>query len=312
MRRAPKRISQSPATTAAAAALSILCFGVSAVAQPAAHGLSELVPEEAAAIHLTAAPPPGELRLSEAGDVVCREFIRREPPLDSPLCAADGYALQAGVTWVWTVGAEEASAYRSGPVEVWSVRECGSVREAVERPTAEMIEGVAPWRGELGAFEGELPEADERACRDERLALVFDESDVRHDFLEGRHQLMGPIMGESVVEATIGGSPALSVAMAPQISPRGCGQEGIVRQQPFSTMEIQCRGDVGVVRWALWRNFLNRDCDAQNRGTRSIGPELRCVILPGDANAHAHVIESGLIRIDLNSGETEDLVVSQP
>ncbi len=94
------------------------------------------------------------------------------------------------------------------------------------------------------------------------------------------------------------------------VEPRGCGKRGIMRQESSLNVDVTCSGDVAVVRWVIWRSFLNRECDRQPRSTRSIGPDLRCPMPKEDS--HARVIASGIESVDLQAGTARPIELVAP
>ena len=163
---------------------------------------------------------------------------------------------------------------------------------------------VVDERGQVSCVAGAEPpptvDLPEQACRDPRIALVYPDDQVRHYFQDAVHQVGGPLIGGTVV-LRVAETDVRTWDVGAAVLPRGCGKEGIVRSPVTLTLDIGCRGDVAVVRWVRWHGFLTRECDTVERGTRAIGPDLRCTM--GGSDPHAQVLDGGIDRIDLNSGE---------
>jgi hypothetical protein len=141
------------------------------------------------------------------------------------------------------------------------------------------------------------------ACRDPRLAFRWTDG-VRHDYQDAVHQISGTL-GEASVALWVGERVARLWSVSGAEEPRGCGFNNIVRRQTYLTIDVTCAGDVAVVRWVIWRGFLQRECEDAGRPTRAIGPDLRCP-MPRD-DPHADVVDSGIDRVDLRTGRSEPL-----
>lgn len=153
------------------------------------------------------------------------------------------------------------------------------------------------------------PNAPKDACRDPRIALRWKES-VTHAFQDAVHQLSGPAQTNARVDLVAHNRVVRSFNVSASYQPKGCGSKGTVLSQSHVTMDITCAGDTAVVRWAIWRAFLVRECDAGERRTRAIGPDLRCPMSREDE--HAEVAESGIVQIDLTTGKGETIELRRP
>lgn len=148
------------------------------------------------------------------------------------------------------------------------------------------------------------PNAPGTACRDPRIAFRWKDS-VTHHFQDAVHQLSGPAQTNARVDLLARNRVVRSFNVSASNQPKGCGGKGVVLAQSHMTVDITCAGDTAVVRWAIWRAFLTRECDAGERRTRAIGPDLRCPMSKDDE--HAEVAEAGIVKIDLATGEGESI-----
>ncbi|HWB78883.1 MAG TPA: hypothetical protein VG755_28170 [Nannocystaceae bacterium] len=144
--------------------------------------------------------------------------------------------------------------------------------------------------------------APQDACRDPRIALRWNDR-TTHAFQDAVHQISGPTQTNARVDLLARNKVARSFNVSASNQPKGCGSKGTVLAQTHLTLDITCAGDTAVVRWAIWRAFLTRECDAGERRTRAIGPDLRCPMAKDDE--HAEVAEAGIVQIDLATGAAE-------
>jgi hypothetical protein len=174
----------------------------------------------------------------------------------------------------------------------------------VENPAALDVVGIDAAGAVTCNAKGSEPNAPQDACRDPRIAFRWKDS-VTHAFQDAVHQFTGPAQTNARVDLLARNRLVRSWNVSAANQPKGCGGKGTVLSQSHVTLDITCKGDKAVVRWTIWRPFLTRDCDAAERRTRAIGPDLRCPMSRDDE--HAEVAEAGIVQIDLTSGQSETI-----
>lgn len=189
------------------------------------------------------------------------------------------------------------------------VREDAMGLARVANPAAIAVVGIDAAGAVTCNGKGSEPNAPETACRDPRIALRWKDT-VSHHFQDAVHQIAGPPQTNARVDLLARNRVVRSFNVSASNQPKGCGGKGVVLTQTHMTLDITCKGDTAVVRWAIWRAFLTRECDAGERRTRATGPDLRCPMSKDDE--HAEVAEAGIVKIDLKTGEGETIELAAP
>jgi hypothetical protein len=184
------------------------------------------------------------------------------------------------------------------------VREGAPALARVLNPAALDVIGIDA-EGKVTCREkGSEPNAPNEACRDPRIAFRWKQS-ITHSFQDAVHQLSGPTQTNARVDLLARNRVVRTFNVSASNQPKGCGSKGTVLAQTHLTVDLTCVGDKAIARWAIWRAFLTGDCDAGERRTRAIGPDLRCPMSRDDE--HAEVADAGILQIDLSTGEAETI-----